>query len=123
MSDYSNFQDDTDLDWSETVFSRLGMESDDNEKYSISLTYNNLKKLFDGVRKFRDEEESRAEKCNYDYMGKQLASSISIRLGETASRRGVSKVPSREDIINIFYPPPYINNCPSEETDYNNSGQ
>ncbi len=122
LSDYSNFQDDTDLDWSETVFSRLGMKPDDNEKYSISLTYNNLKKLFDGVRKFRDEEESKAEKCNYDYMGKQLASSISSRLKETAARRGVSEVPSREDIMNIFYPPPYINDCPSEENDDNDSG-
>lgn len=127
IEEFSNLYDSrwgTDRDVAEAMFRSAGIkQNQDYETYSLPLNTKNLFRVFNNIKKSRESftfynMPKDIIKCNFDYMAKRLARHISARLHEI-KRKKTSwhysvKVPTQEEILEIFYPGPYAS-CKEEK--------
>lgn len=120
--DFSNIDGESELgtneDVAEIMFSKVGLTVGENDKIKVNLSFDNLNKLFSNIRKMRDAESLHVLKCNYDFMADNFAKEIEVKLKSSAQRRGVISTPTKQEILSIFYPPPYIDCKTDEEEGY-----
>lgn len=128
LDEFSNLSDDLLASGNQAIasdmFDEIGLKSSDkDDSYTISLNPKNLFKLFDNIKQKRETYEypgfsRELIKCNFDHMAKRLAKNISERLHEIKRQANdydwSVKVPTKEEILEIFYPGPYAS-CENEE--------
>jgi hypothetical protein len=112
----------TNLEIAENMLFSIGIKQNGNNEYfSTSLNYKNLKKIFDKIKELRKEKFQGMPKeiamCNFDHLAKELSKRISESLREIKRKKTgywEANAPSQEEILNIFYPGPY-GSCETNE--------
>jgi hypothetical protein len=102
----------TNSEIAEEMFGEIGLRVNDNNKITFGISAKNLKKIFDNIKKAKSTfgitnigKELDQEKIdnNFDYMAKEMANVISHQLNINTWSRGSFKIPSPQEILDIFY--------------------
>lgn len=102
----------TNREIAEDMFKEIGLNLNKKDKIAFGISAKNLFKIFSNIKKAKSTfsntpigKELDQEKINnnFDYMAKQLAASISYQLNISTWTRGSFKIPSPQEILDIFY--------------------
>jgi hypothetical protein len=102
----------TNSEIAEEMFYTIGLKPNDNEKVIFGISAKNLKKIFDNIKKAKSTfgstnigKELDQEKINnnFDYMAKEMAITVSHQLNINTWSRESFKIPSPQEILDIFY--------------------
>lgn len=94
------------------MFGEIGLRANNNDKITFGISAKNLKKIFDNIKKAKSTfgitnigKELDQEKIdnNFDYMAKEIANVIAHQLNINTWSRGSFKIPSPQEILDIFY--------------------
>lgn len=121
LDDFSNIYESdkigyTNQEIAEEMFQSIGLKLNDSENIVFGISAKNLTKIFNNIKKAKtsfaqtnigQELDQQKIDCNFDYMAKKLAETVSRQLHINSWSRGSLKTPSADDILSIFYPGPY----------------
>lgn len=102
----------TNSEIAEEMFREIGLKPNDNEEIKFGISAKNLTKIFDKIKKAKNNfantnigKELTQSKIdnNFDYMAKEMANVVQHQLNLNSWDRRTLRVPSVEDILNIFY--------------------
>lgn len=108
--------EDSATELAESMFKSIGLTQNEyDDSFSLSLNYKSLFKFFDKIKALRnnfsyEQLPRNVIRCNFDYLAKKMAQSISYRLYDLKQKDKSNleiTVPKQEDILQIFYPGPY----------------
>lgn len=102
----------TNQEIAEEMFSAIGLKLNNKDEVVFGISAKNLTKIFNNIKKAKKTfsntdigKELDQEKINknFDYMSHKMAETASRQMRINSWNRGTLRVPSAEDILNIFY--------------------
>jgi hypothetical protein len=89
----------------EEMFNAIGIKENGEGDFAFSVTAQNLKKLFDKIRKNKSTEHLQVKKCDWDYFAGKLASEAAYKLSDYMYKTSGKEI-TKEELLSIFYPDP-----------------